>query len=136
MERLSPIPDFARVGLMSKRVRIMEATEVIDPLTGGLVPGPPTQLAEVFAAIEPAMLSRLQKEAVEGGGAITNVESLHVSFWFVEGVTVNHYLEYDYVTYPQRATDPVLTRRLDILEKRQVYEDFRLVELLCKERVS
>jgi hypothetical protein len=31
---------------------------------------------------------------------------------------------------------PPVTRRFDILEVRQVYEDFRLIELLCKERVS
>jgi hypothetical protein len=136
MERLPPIPGFARVGLLDKRIRILEDTMTVDPPSGGLIPGPPALLAETFAAIEPAMLSRLQKEAVEGGGAITNVESLHVSFWFVPGVTVNHYIEYDHVDYPVRADSVMRTRRFDILEVRQVYEDNRLIELLCKERVS
>jgi hypothetical protein len=109
MERLSPIPNFARIGLMTKRVRVLEESMTMDPL-GGMVPGPPTLVAEPLAAIEPAMLSRLQKEATGGGGAVTNVESSHISFWFVPGVTVNHYIEYDYVPYPQPTfpTTPIL----------------------------
>lgn len=138
MERLPPIAGFTRVGLLNKRIRLMESGQVFDPDTGGWKPGPPVRLAETMAAIEPVMLSRLQKEAIGGGGAIVNAETTHITCWYVAGVTVNHWVEYDSVTYPPPAAGapPVTTRHFEILEVRQVYEDYRVLELLCKERVS
>jgi len=132
MERQPPIPQFARVGLLNKRVRILEPTVIHDPITGGVVPGPPKVIAELLAGIEPAMLSRLLKEEIVGG-AITNTETHHVTFWYVPGVTVSQYVEYPYVEYP--GGGPTKIRQFEILEVRQVYEDYRLIELLCKERV-
>jgi len=134
VERLSPL-GFARVGVMNKRIRIMSATEVQDPDTGAMVPGPPIVHAELFACIEPAMLSRLLKEELGGGGAILNTESSHITCWYVSGVSVSNYIEYDFVDFPPPGA-PMRTRRFDILEVRHVFEDYRLLELLCKERVS
>jgi hypothetical protein len=138
VERLPPVAGFTRVGLLNKQLRVMKATAVFDPDTGGWTPGEPAVLATVWGAIEPAMLSRLQKEAVGGGGQIQNAETTHVTFWYVAGVTVNHWVEYDSVTYPPPASGdpPVTTRHFEILEVRQIYEDYRVLELLCKERVS
>ena len=116
---------------MDKRCRVLEPVETLDPL-GGLVPGPPKLIADVMACIEPAMLSRLQKEAM-AGGAVANAESYHVTFWWVAGVTVSAYVEYDEAIYPNDT--PVITHRYDVLEVRQVYQDYRMLELLCKERV-
>jgi len=138
VERLPPLPGFTRVGLMNKRIRLLESGEVFDPDTGGWVPGPPKQLAEVLAAIEPVQLSRLQKEIIGGGGVLVNAETTHITFWYIAGVTVNHWVEYDFVAYPPPASGPppMVTRHFEILEVRQVYEDYRVLELLCKERVS
>jgi hypothetical protein len=139
VERIPPIAGFARVGLLNKRLRLLEATMVFDPDTGGWVPGDPKLLATVWGAIEPNMLSRLQKEAIAGGGQLANVETSRVTCWYVAGVTVNHWVEYDSVTYPPPAdgsAPPVTLRHFEILEVRQVYEDYRVLELLCKERVS
>jgi hypothetical protein len=131
VERISPL-GFARVGIMDKRCRVLEPVDVLDDL-GGLVPGPPKLVADVMACIEPAMLSRLQKEAMSGG-AIANAESYHITFWWVPGVSVSAYLEYDEASYPDETA--VTTHHYDVLEVRQVYQDYRLLELLCKERVS
>src|SRR5262245_31042004 len=135
VERLSPLA-FNRIVVLDKWVRLMETTGALDPY-GGLVPGPPKIVAQMFAAVEPAQLSRLQKEALKGG-AVSNAESYHVTFWYQPGVSVSQYIEFDDVDYPPAADgapQPVTTRTLDILEVRQVQQQYRYLELLCKERV-
>src|SRR5215831_18072864 len=115
VERLSPL-GFNRIAVFDKRVRFMEATGSIDA-SGGFIPGPPKVVATVFAAIEPAQLSRLVKEEL-AGGAIANSESYHVSCWYVAGIRVQQWIEFDDVPYPPPAdgsNPPVTTRRFEIV---------------------
>jgi hypothetical protein len=136
VERISPL-SFNRIGVFDHWIRLLEPGGSLDEF-GGLVPGPPTLVASILASVEPAMLSRLVKETMSGG-AIVNSESYHVTFWFVPGVGVSQYIEFDDVPYPPPAdgsVPPVTTRTLDILEVRHVKQANRYLELLCKERVS
>jgi len=137
VERLSPL-SFNRVGAFDRWIRLLEPGGAMDPDSGGLVPGAPRLVSQMLAAVEPVMLSRLQKEAIKGG-AISNAESYHVTFWYVAGVSVSQYIEFDVVDYPPPAdgsAPPVTIRTLDILEVRQVQQTYRYIEVLCKERVS
>ena len=137
VERISPL-SFNRIAVMDHWVRLFAPGGTLDPDSGGLVPGPPRLVAEILAAIEPAMLSRLVKETM-AGGTISNTESYHVTFWYVPGVSVSQYLEFDDTDYPEPADGsppPVRVRTLDILEVREVQQANRYLELLCKERVS
>jgi hypothetical protein len=136
VERLSPL-QFNRIAVMDRWVRLMQAGGTLDPW-GGLVPGPPVVVAETWASVEPAMLSRLQKESLSGG-EVVNAESYHVTFWYLPHVTVSEYVEFDDVDYPPPADGsdpPVHVRQLEILEVRQVQMQYRVIEMLCKERVS
>jgi hypothetical protein len=134
VERLSPLA-FNRIAELDHFVRIMEPTGTLDAF-GGFIEGPPRLVAQVWAAIEPTILSRLVKETLSGG-AIANSESYHVTMWYLPGVTVSQYLEFDDTAYPPPPLGfpTFVTRRLDITEIRQVKQANRYYEMLCKERV-
>ena len=136
VERLPPL-QFNRVGEFDRWVRVLLPGGTIDD-SGGLVPGPPILVAQILAAIEPIQLSRFVRESLSGG-AIADTENYHVTFWWVPGVTVSCYFEFDDVDYPPPAdgsAPPVRTRILEIGEIRQVKMKYRYIECFCKERVS
>jgi hypothetical protein len=135
VERIPPL-EFGRIGVLDHYIRLLEPTGTVDPDTGGWLPGPPRLVASLFAALEPTILSRLVKETLSGG-AIANAENYHVTFWYFPGVNVSQYIEFDDCVYPTPADGSgVRTRHLEILEVREVQQNNRYLELLCKERVS
>ena len=123
MERINPT-NAVRIGLLQWYVEVFRPGQVLDPATGGLVPGDPVLVCKMFAGIEPT-IGRPLLEQIQGG-QLTNRIDARVWCWFRTDLTVAMYFEFD---------DGPARRHFEILDIRDRQLGHRYLELYCQERV-
>jgi hypothetical protein len=118
-----------RVGAMRHRVQVMKPGSIIlDPDSGGLIPGPPVLAFTMACAIEPGTLESMQ-ETLTGEGQVLAVHTF---------IVTNHHQPQLAETMLIDFWDQALkrTRRLEIATVRDVEQAGRYQESLCKERIG
>jgi hypothetical protein len=127
VQRINPT-GFTRVGALIHRLRLMKPTSTMDPITGGITPGPPELVIECVGGVEPFELN-VVREVIGGGGMFINVAQLMVTIWYVPGVSVGQYWEWVDAAEGR-------TRHLEIMTVRDQAEAHRYIEMLCQEKVT
>jgi hypothetical protein len=126
MQRIN-VTDGVRIGALQHYVKVWRPTMTLDPATGGMVPGPPTLILEMFAGIEPFELDVVREKLA--GGAITNIAQMMVTCWYQSSLRVADYIEYT----DARANK---VRHLEIMTLRDQAENHRYQEMVCQEKVA
>jgi len=123
VERINPTGD-VRIGLLNYYVNVYRPAQVIDVDLGGLVPGDPVLVCQMFAGIEPVLGRPLEEEL--GTDQVTNRIDHRVTCWYRAELTVAMFIEF---------VDGLVTRHLEILNIRDRGLGHRYLELYCQERV-
>ena len=123
MERINPTGN-VRIGLLQWYVDVFRPAQVFDPALGGLVPGDPELVCQMYAGIEPTMGGPLLEQIA--GGQLTNRIDSILTCWYRPDLSVAMFVEF---------TDGVARRHLEILDIRDRGFDHRYLELYCQERV-
>jgi hypothetical protein len=123
MERINPTGS-VRIALLQWYVRVCRPAETLDPVMGGLVPGEPELVCQMFAGIEPLIGRPLLEQLA--AGQVTNRIDHVVTCWYRPELSTAMFLEFD---------DGAQLRHLEILDIRDRGLAHRYQELYCQERV-
>jgi len=124
VERINPTGD-VRIALLTYYVTVYRPAQTIDVELGGLVPGDPVLVCQMFAGIEPILGRPLLEQL--GDAQLTNRIDHRVTCWYRKELTVAMFIEFD---------DETMKRHLEILNIRDRGLGHRYQELYCQERVS
>lgn len=123
MDRINPTGS-VRIALLSWYVRVFRPAQTLDPVAGGLVPGDPVLVCQMFAGIEPTIGRPLLEQLA--AGQVTNRIDHVVTCWYRADLSTAMFIEFD---------DGALLRHLEILDIRDRSLGHRYQELYCQERV-